>query len=155
MSAERLQEMADEIRARRRVVIEESVALRLFRENGSATKAEVDAAVEAEWDAPDAQVLRDLVARKLDAAVAHEQVVADQAAEAVRKSEAKVVRYQEIADGVKADHEALVALNEVDAALARKAEWQALLDEAVAAGADPGRAPTGRNLAVSPQGAGR
>lgn len=150
----RLDQMAADIYERRRADIAESIALRLFRANGSVDQAAVDAAVDAEWEGPDSQTVRDLVARKVQAAVAHEGTVAEHARTAVANSEAKVAKFRDLLAAVEADHAALISGKESDAATARAVEWQELLDAAVAGGADPGRAPQGRNLGVSPIGAG-
>lgn len=136
-----LAHMAYRVVDSRRRDLAETIALRLYRANGSVTADEVAAGLAAEWVEPDPAEVANLVARKAQAAVLFHQAEADAQAAQLANLQAKAAKLQAQADQAKATADHLAA--ELAAGNTAQADAQAVLDAAVAAGADPGLAPSG------------
>lgn len=122
------------------------IALRLLEANGSVSAEEVQAKLDAEFKAPEvAQLLHQLQA-KAESGLAKAKVEADRRAVAVAKVAEKVLKYERLLAGVRADEEAVIG----KAAAAQEAvvEARELVDFLKAAGGDASLAPAPVKLAV-------
>lgn len=143
--------MAYRIVDNRRRALAESVALSILRDTGEVTVAQVQARVDAEWIEPAAQEIKDIVARKAQAAIDYhlgERPVAERQVEVLsgklEKAKAEVASLEEALAAAQASTE----VDEIDA---RQADARAIFEAAVAAGGDPGRAPQQNDAAAAAQ----
>ena len=133
----------------RRRDLRETIALRLFRLNGTVTAADVDDAIAWEWVEPDSQEGADIAARKAAAAVEYHKGEAAQAHLTAAQARAKAARLRAQADH--ADAAEASTQGDADAALARADEAAEIVAHAESEGASAGRAPGGRDVAANAQ----
>jgi hypothetical protein len=124
----------------RRRDLRETIALRLFKQNGTVSAAEVDEGFAAEWVEPDAQEVADLVARKAQASVAWHEGQSAVAVDGAERQLAKAAKLSEQA--AEAERAADLHRAEADALLADAHAAQELLEAAEAAGGNAARAPS-------------
>lgn len=146
-----LAHMAYRIVGSRRRELAETVALRIFRRDGSVTAEQVAAQLEAEWVEPDPAEVANLVARKAQAAVQFHAAEVGREAERIANQRAKAADLAAQAEAAAALADELEAEYADSPASARQADAQALFDAAVAAGADPGLAPNGQDVQANAQ----
>lgn len=150
---ERLAEIRDRIVAHRTQEARQDAALRLVTQTGAAPADAIEAAL-ADWAPPSGATLDDLVTRKAQAAVSYHEREVEAARVAVEGASAKVGEFEALLDKARYDAEQAVADDPVGAAETALSEARETYQAAVAAGGDAGRAPSGRNIAVTPQSGG-
>lgn len=150
---ERLAEIRDRIVAHRTREARQDAAVRLVSQTGSASADAIDAAL-AGWEPPSGQTLDDLVTRKAQAAVAYQERELAAAHATVEAAIAKTAEFEALLAKARLDAESVLAADLVGAAETALAEARETYEAATAAGGDATRAPTGRTIAVTPQGAG-
>lgn len=138
--------MAYRIVDHRRRDLRETIALRLFKQNGSVSAGEVDDAFAAEWVEPDGQEIADLVARKALAAVAWHEGQAAVAVDGAERQEEKAAKLDEQA--AEARQAADTHRDEAEADLVDAAAAAELHAAAEAAGGNAARAPSPNDAAA-------
>ena len=135
--------------ASRRRDLRETIALRLFRLNGTVTAAEVDDAFALEWFEPDPQEIADIAAHKAEAAVEYHRTEATRAAAAAEVASAKATKLRAQAD--QADAAVADAAPVAEEALERATDAESVLAFAEASGAVAARAPSGSDAVANAQ----
>ena len=135
--------------ASRRRELRETIALRLFRLNGTVTAAEVDDAFALEWFEPDGQEIADIAARKAEAAAEYHRSEAAQAIAAAEVASAKATKLRAQAD--QADAAVADAGPAAEEALERADTAAEVLAYAEASGAVAARAPSGADAVANAQ----
>jgi hypothetical protein len=127
--------------------LRQTIALRLLDENGAVSQEEIEEQFAAEWTAPDAQTLADVVAAKAAAAIEfHRREVEWETAlvaNAVLKADKVREKQQRLVEAADADAEAAQASPAVTEAEARLRYAEALAEYALARG-NPSEAPPSR-----------